>query len=178
MKSRNSMSNAERAAALAACEQLLAAAKTLTGVGIVATGLPRREMGRMKRGVPRPVFAAVALAARRLDLSPAILAEAMAGICTASRVSAEAWWAERGGWPVCCMLVQELTKAMKAVPVAPAVPDAFDNGGIPPVDPALARRFLESRRRRFRDSAVAAGSDLIGAAPMPETVVVPGYEQG
>jgi len=178
MKPRSRISDVEHAAALAACERLLAAARTVAGVDIVATGLPRREMGRLKRGVPRPVFAAVALVARRLDLSPAILAEAMNGICTASRVSAEACWAERGGWPVCCMLVQELTKAMKAVPVAPAVPDAFDSGGIPPVDPALARRFLEPRRRRFRDSAVAAGSDRIGVAPRPETAVVPRYEQG
>ncbi|VUX47878.1 hypothetical protein DF3PA_80038 [Candidatus Defluviicoccus seviourii] len=94
------MSDAERAAALAACEQLLAAAKTLTGVDIVATGMPRREMGRLKRGVPRPVFAAVALVARRLSLSPTILAEAMISTCTASRITSEAWWAERGGWPV------------------------------------------------------------------------------
>lgn len=171
------MSNAEYAAALAACEQLLATAKTLTGVDVVATGLPRREMGRLKRGVPRQVFAAVALAARRLDLPPSILADAMNSICTASRVSAEACWAARDGWSVCCLLVQELTMAMKAMPVAPLPPD-IDRDRIPPVDPALARRFLTPLRRRFRDSAVAAGSDLTGIAPRPETVVAPRQEQG
>ncbi|VUX47877.1 hypothetical protein DF3PA_80037 [Candidatus Defluviicoccus seviourii] len=76
-----------------------------------------------------------------------------------------------------CMLVQELTKAMKAAP-APLMPPDIDRGIIPPVDPALAGRFLKSRRQLFRDSAAAAAADLTGVAPRPETVVAAAQEQG